>query len=206
MQLGEGLVQVAQLQGLGPGVGLGVGVPTEVGAGVGWGVADKGLLGAGVFEVALGPLEGSGVAVTPEPEGAAVTDEPDPLDGELVGASDDVGALDGCEAEGWAMDCCEVSEPVALGAGTGLAVLPAAITAAAPTESAPVPAHDPILPSSLQRRPSVGICPTHAPKPMVRQRRPTEMLRKARTIAGSSWVPAARVSSARAVAMLIARL
>jgi hypothetical protein len=62
------------------------------------------------------------------------------------------------------------------------------------------------LPNSCQRRPRLGIWPIHAPIPTVRQRRPIEMLRNARTMAGSSCVPATRVNSRRASATLMVGL
>jgi hypothetical protein len=84
--------------------------------------------------------------------------------------------------------------------------LPATSTVAAAAVAVPDAAHVPTRPKPANRRLIAGICPIHAPKPMVRQSRPTEMLRNARTITGSSCVPATRISSWRDLAMLIGRL
>lgn len=83
---------------------------------------------------------------------------------------------------------------------------PTVITVAVTALSAPVPTQVLRLPNSCQRRPRLGIWPIQAPIPTVRQRRPIEMLRNARTMAGSSWVPATRVSSRRASATLMVAL
>src|SRR5580693_7019398 len=104
------------------------------------------------------------------------------------------------ELEGWArtMD--------GLGEGAGGPNPPTVITVAVTALSAPVPAQVLKLPKACQTRPRFGICPIHAPIPTARQRRPIEMLRNARTMAGSSWVPATRVSSRRASATLMVAL
>ena len=95
---------------------------------------------------------------------------------------------------------------VAFGATAGAAIAPTVKTVAVVTLSAPELTHEPRRLSSDQSRLRAGICPNHALKPIVRQRRPTETFRNARTTPGSSCEPATRVSSCRAEAMLIARL
>lgn len=181
-------MHVAQLHGSDGGGGVGVGVGLGVGRGVGSGVCLS--LGIGVgFGDGLADDVGVGRAVT----GGRVT----------AGVARSVGVDDGVVCE---IAPCDVRRPVALGDGTGLASPPTVSTVAVVALSAPLTTQDPRRPSSVQRRLIAGIWPTQAPKPMVRQRRPTEIFRKARTMAGSNCVPATRVSSWRAMAMLIARL
>jgi hypothetical protein len=186
---GDVLVHVAQLHGsggAGVGVGFGVGDATGLGVGVGAGFGRGVGLGCGV---ALGGLVGAGVD-------------------EEVGSVVRLGSDRGTGAAGDAA-CgarCAARSPVAVGEGSGVPRAPMVRTVAVVALNAPLPARDPRRPSSVHRRLIAGICPTHAPMPMVRQRRPTEMFKNARTTIGSSCVPATRVSSCRAAAMLIARL
>ena len=67
----------------------------------------------------------------------------------------------------------------------------------------PMPIPELAHPPNPNMRPRVGIWAIHAPRPMVVQRRPTDTLRKARTMTGSSCVPATRTSSLRAASTLM---
>jgi hypothetical protein len=83
------------------------------------------------------------------------------------------------------------------------AMPPTATMPRAPMVATPVPSQ---LPMPDQSPPSVGIWAIHAPMPIVLQRFPEEMLRKARTITGSNCVPATRMSSWRDATTLMGRL
>lgn len=106
---------------------------------------------------------------------------------------------------GWTTFAGTVIAGVAIGAGGRTAGWRATVpvVTSAVTPAAPVPAGR-----------SRGMSPSGAPargasqavKPTVRQSRPIEMLRKARTRVGSRWVPEERTSSRRAAATPIGRL
>ena len=156
-------------------------------------------VGGWVLDVGLAPDVGVAPAEAPPPAWpVGVADEDCPgggLDGD-PGAVDGVGTAPDTSGVGivaetlGAVDPTELSNPVALGEGIGLPRPPTAMTVAVVAVSAPAPIQEPTLPSSLQRRPTAGIWAIHAPMPIVFQRFPEEILRKARTIAGSNWVPA----------------
>jgi hypothetical protein len=178
-------VHVEQLHGSGVGLGDGVGTGVAVGLGVGFGVAVGGGVGR-VVDVGEGCRVGVTVGATVL--GAAVVgcgvsvtvgDSPGGADGA------DAVASGGVERDGGAVaddDPCDVSTLVALGEGSGAAMPLTKSAPATPAATAPLPASEPSRPSSVKRRLRAGICPIQAPNPMVRHRRPTEMLRNARTI------------------------
>jgi hypothetical protein len=201
------LVHTEQLAGNGVGLGAAVGVGGDGDAG---GVGPGEIVaGADDGGVAPGCSGGVGEAAGCELEGALETDG--------VGADGEAPPL--IEPPGVRPGPAGTLAPIlALGAkatpvpprgpGPGDVAGPTApltaitVAAAAATKPVPEAAH----PQRLISRATVGIWPIHAPNPMVRQRRPTEMLRKARTMAGSSCVPATRTSSSRAAVTLIERL
>jgi hypothetical protein len=187
-------VHAAQLHpgdGVAVGVGGGGGVGRGVGRGVGIGVAGRDVAVGGVV------LRGATVGATlgPTAAGGGVTVHPG-WPGSLFGC---VGAP---VAPGAIAVACDVSVE---GPGDGLgtpATPDTARTVAVAAVAMPMPPAPP-NPPKLKRRPRTGSWATHAPTPIVRQRRPTETLRNARTTMGSSCVPATRTSSLRAAAMLI---
>jgi hypothetical protein len=137
-------------------------------------------------------------------EGVAVAGAGDALGATLFGAVPPllVCGLDPCEmAGGGAAEagwpCPMRPEPPKL----PIASMPAVAVVAAPDDTTA-----PTRPKPAKSRLIAGICPIQAPNPIVRHRRPTEMLRKARTIEGSSCVPATRMSSCRDADTLIGRL
>jgi hypothetical protein len=157
-----------------PGFGVGVGV--TVGGGVGAAVGRGVVAGLGLGVDTLPPLLECAVGVVCLP-GPWDGDGPvRPVDGARNGAIS--------PGPGWWKPLGGVPPNP-----------PTVSTVAVAALSAPLPAHEPRPPKFAQRRPMLGICPIQAPKPTVRQRRPIEMFRNARTIAGSSCVPATRVSS-----------
>jgi hypothetical protein len=195
----------------GPGVGEGVAVGPGDGVGVGWGDGDGVGWGDGVD---VGPGEGP-LADGGDVEVVDGEDEVWPRRGENVGVAAGVARCvgdpevvtgvgaepspDSTTAGGERLSSPLLPCPIA-----GTPVGPAtAIAPMAPTVAAPVPAH---VPRPDRNLPKVGTCAIQAPKPIVFQSLPTEMLRKARTIAGSSCVPATRISSCRAAPTLIGRL
>jgi hypothetical protein len=195
MHPGDVSVHAAQLHGPGAGVGEGVGGEVGPGVGVGLGVG-AGVAGGGVTPgrpVALGAAVGATA-----PAGTVVPGVVSVQPGEpgrpfgMVGAA--VGAI--------AVEC-DLSIDVP---GEGLeppATPDTARTVAVAAVAMPIPPAAPPNPPMLKTRPRMGSWATHAPMPIVRHRRPTDTLRKARTITGSSCVPATRTSSRRAAAMLI---
>ena len=89
-------------------------------------------------------------------------------------------------------------------AGGTLATPPNPTTVAVATPAtAAGPAQAPML---LTKRANTGICPSHAPKPMIRHNLPTDRFRKARTTSGSSCVPAEATRFCRAADTRIGRL
>jgi len=166
VQAGEVFTHAAHFGEFGVGVELGLGV--GVGRGVGAEV-DPGCVAGAVVGGAPSTAPGA-VIVWPAEGGGEESVRP--------------GELSGCSGN-----------PETPGEGMGGPNPPTVSTAALTALSAPVPAQVPTPPKADHRRPMSGIWPIHAPMPTVRQRRPIEILRNARTMPGSSWVPATPVSS-----------
>jgi len=189
LHLGEGLMHNGQSD---CGGGVGIGVAVGIGVGVGFGL-DVGV----AVEVGADVEWGCGVGDDVAPGAADVPGAAEGCPAEVDGGADDMRPG---ELKGWP----GMSD--APGDGGGGPNPPTVSTVAVTALSAPVPAQVPKLLKACQRRPRLGIWPIHAPIPTMRQRRPIEMLRNARTMAGSSWVPATRVNSRRASATLMVAL
>jgi hypothetical protein len=153
-------------------------------------VVDDCVAGGDVVEVALDTVDvvvGERVVVVPETDVADADEEEAMV---VVGSATTLGS---CTREaaweltgrsGWA--CIKVSPPAA--------VVPSATDPAINAAWDPTTATLPRLLNWL----TIGTSNSQASGPTTRRWRPTEMLRNARTMAGSNWVPAQRVSSLRA--------
>jgi hypothetical protein len=189
MQPSAVLVHAAQLHGSGVAVG------TEVGRGVGVGLG-----------VVVGRFVGRRVGPGELRTGGAlpvIVGVPTPGWPGIAFGREGVAPCDGAEAVAVELP----PETAADGPGVGPTTPANARTVAMAADAMPAP--EPAMPPKPPKpnnRPSVGTWAIQAPYPMVRQRRPTEILRKARTIVGSNCVPAQRTSSCLADDTLICRL
>jgi hypothetical protein len=116
------------------------------------------------------------------PAGACPAGVPDGFDPLCPGAPP-------CVVETTAMLAVGAANGVVLGSSPGtvrpMAVVPDMIAA-------------PQFQPRRSTQPMIGSCAIHEPSPTTRQRRPTEMLRNARTTTGSNCAPEHRTSSSRA--------
>jgi hypothetical protein len=172
--------------GVAAGVGVGVGVAVGVGTGAGEVRADDAVgLGAAARAVGVG-LEGSELVGV----GSAA------LGREVAGSRGGVGCVAMTEAEATGVRSAAWSCP-----SEGRNPAPVmAMAPAAPAAAAELLSPGLTRPITGARSASRGTWEMIEPIPSTPQRRPTETFRKARTTTGSSWVPEARTSSARAAA------
>jgi hypothetical protein len=148
VHFGDVLVQVAQLQGFGAGTGVGFGVGGGGGGGgetvlgVGRGVGVECAAGVGCA-VGAGGLVADGGGAEGLPGSTARLG---------TASGGDVAGEDACDPDFWA-----VSSPVAVGDGSGVPRAPMVRSVAVVALSAPAPANEPRLPSSVQSRLIAGI-------------------------------------------------